>query len=198
MTEWHTRSLAQRGIHERPVVEDLGRHPVVVLSASVLLAGQRECGEGLASLAARAGVTEDMVLAAQDGTRPVALAPDDEFSALADAVAVSCPRPTFETAAACDLLLSCVLDGDRVLATDVLVEPSSRDLAGLMIRLAVTGRFDDQLTEIGHLRPSDVLSVLSAAWVKLLRDRALALALSRSPDAWAGEEILLVCWGEQP
>jgi hypothetical protein len=61
---------------------------------------------------------------AEDGTRPAWELPYAEFMALTDAVAASCPswRELFETAAACDLLVTCLLDGDQAMATDVLAD----------------------------------------------------------------------------
>lgn len=196
MSEWHTRNAAHRVLDDGPAHEDVGQHPVGVLSSAVLLAARRGRGEDQAAFAARAGVAAELIFEAEDGTQPVWALPYDEFTALADAVAVSCPRPVFETTAACDLLLSCVLDGDQVLATDVLVEPCSQDLARALLRLAVTGELDRRLLELDHLMPPDVMSVLGDADVALLRERAVALAESESPDAWVGAEILAVCWGE--
>jgi hypothetical protein len=59
---------------------------------------------------------------------PVPL-PYEEFTALADAVGAVWPCEVFETAAASDLLLSCVLNGDQFIAADVLTDPCSQDLA---------------------------------------------------------------------
>ncbi len=110
--------------------------------------------------------------------------PYAEFVALADAVSVLNPwlREWFETAAACDLLLSCVMNGDRVLAADVLADPGSRYLAKKLLRWAITGMLPT--------RPYAHSPLLSDAQVALLRDRAAVLASSGSPDAWAAEEIL--------
>src|SRR5215472_17070813 len=119
--------LAGRVLDERPEIGDLGRHPVAVLSAAVLAAARRGYRESQADLAARAGVGPEVVNDAEDGTRPSWALPYFEFTALADAVSALNPtmRDMFEVAAAYDLILSCVLDGDQTFAIDVLVEPGS-------------------------------------------------------------------------
>src|SRR5579863_1051977 len=113
-------------------------HPVTVLSAVVLRLTRHGMGESQSSFAARAGVAPDAVHGAEDGTCPAWALPYFEFTALADAVSVWWPRPAFETAVACDLLLSCVLDGDLVFATDVLAA-ETQDLAKALLRWAITG-----------------------------------------------------------
>ena len=64
-------------------------------------------------------------------------------SALGDAVSVLNPslRAVFETAAACDLVLTCVMRGDQAFSTDVLADDDTRDLAVGLLRWAVTGEF---------------------------------------------------------
>jgi hypothetical protein len=181
---------------DSPTVGDLGEHPVAVLSSAVLTAVRHGCDEDQASFAARAGVALDVVAQAEDCTRPAWALPYGEFVALADAVAACCLPAVFETAAACDLLLTCVLNGDRVFATDVLVEPRSRELAWALLRLAITGDLDRMLPGVvDDLRLPDDVAVLSDAQVATLRRRAAALATSLSPDAWAGAEILAACRG---
>src|SRR4051794_40892627 len=98
------------------------RPPVAVLSAAVLVAARADYGEDRVDLAARAGQSVHVVEGAEDGTRPAWELPYAEFMALADAVAAPHPswRDLFETAAACDLLVTCLLDGDQAMATDVL------------------------------------------------------------------------------
>ena len=83
-----------------------------------------------------------MVDGAEDGTRPAWELPYAEFMALADAVAVPHPswRELFETAAACDLLVTCLLDGDQAMATDVLADDDTRDMTVALLRWAITGR----------------------------------------------------------
>jgi len=191
MSTWHTRSLAQRVPDDGLDAEDLSQHPVAVLSSAVLRAARHARAEDQAGFAARARVAVGVVIGAEDGTQPAWALPYEEFTALADAVAATCPRPLFETAAACDLLLSCVLDGDQVLATDALVEPCSQALSRALLTLAVTGEPDAELLRAEDARLPDEL-------VTLLHDRARALAGSGSPDAWAGAEILAACWGERP
>ncbi len=81
------------------------------------------------------------------------------------------------------MLLSSVLNGDQFIATDVLTDPCTQDLARTLLRLAVA-------SEPGsNLLPEDLLALLS--------ERARALADSGSPDAWIGVEILLTCQGRQ-
>lgn len=191
MNEWHTRNQAHRVLDGGPTAEDLGQHPVAGLSSAVLRAARHAHAEDHAGFAARARVAAEVVIGAEDGTQPAWALPYEEFTALADAVAATCPRPVFETAAACDLLLSCVLDGDQVLATDVLVEPCSQEPSRALLRLAVAGEPDAELVGAEHVRLPDEL-------VALLHDRARALAGTGSPDAWVGAEILAACWGERP
>jgi hypothetical protein len=62
----------------------------------------------------------------------------DEFTALAHAVAALWPCSVLEIAAACDLFLTSVINGDHYLATDVLTEHGSLDLARTLLRLATT------------------------------------------------------------
>jgi len=174
---------------------DLGQHAVTVLSSSMLKAARCAGQESQADLATRAGVPVGVVKGIEDGTRAAWALPYSEFAALVDAVAARCPGSAFETAAACDLLLSCVLDGDRVFATDVLAEPGSQELAIALVRLAVTGELDSELPGLGDLRLPEHLAVLRGPQVVLLRDRAAALAASGSPDAWVGVEILAACRG---
>ena len=89
-------------------------------------------------------------------------------------------RPLFETAAACDLLLSCVLNGDQVMATDVLTDPSTQDLARALLRLAITTEAQDSLL------PEDLLTAAGRPGRRAGRTPA-------SPDAWVGAELLVAC-----
>src|SRR6266568_3197570 len=89
----------------------LSGHKVAVLSASVLRAartGYRESREGFA---ARAGVDLHVVEGVEAGSRPVWDLPYATFTAMGDAVSVLNPslRTVFEVAAACDLMLTCVM-----------------------------------------------------------------------------------------
>jgi hypothetical protein len=182
-----TTDLAEGVFGQGAPVDSPGQHPVAALSATLLRLARHGHQESQADFAARAGVSLDVVCAAEDGTRPVWALPYAEFLALADAVSVLNPwlREWFETAAACDLLLTRVLEGDQVLATDVLTDPSSRYLAKKLLRWAVTGTLPARAPA---RRP-----LLSEARVGLLRERAAALAASGSPDAWAGAAILSAC-----
>lgn len=170
---------------------------VAALSSRVLILARRECQESPEGFADRAGVAPEVMSEAENGTQPAWALPYDEFTAIADAVSAVDPglRVLFEAATACDLLLNCVLDGDQVLATDVLVEPASRDLARALLRLAAAGELDHALAVPGLPRVPGEPPVLSDTQVALLRDRAAALAASESPDAWVGEEILAACRG---
>jgi hypothetical protein len=161
-----------------------GEHRVAVLSAAVLRAARTEHGESRAGLAARAGLARRVVDGAEDGTRPAWALPYEQFTALAGALTTLDPRlhAMFETAAACDLLLTNVLAGDQVMATDVLTDPGTRDLAAGLLGWAVTGA-----PGCGHAGQR-----LSRAPLALLRDRAAALAASGSADAWVGGQILAV------
>ena len=202
------------------------RRPAVVLSGSVLRAARTGYGESREDIAARAAIGLHVVEGVEDGTLPACDLPYDTFTALGDAVSVLNPslRTVFETAAACDLVLTCVMRGDQAFSTDVLAGDDTRDLAVGLLRWAVTGEFR---------LPGDAgcmqLPVLWAwheecgGWVcpacgwcpcetgpegcghcgqligdvdlALLRHQAYALASSGSPDAWVGAEILAVFGG---
>jgi hypothetical protein len=178
------------------------RPPVAVLSAAVLAAARAAYREGRADLATRAGLGVHVIDSAEDGTGPAWGLPYPEFMALADAMAASHPswRELFETAAACDLLMTCLLDGDQAMATDVLADDDTRDTTVALLRWAITGDTWSvcsaglALREHGN-EPSDRL--LNDEQRALLRRRAAALARSSSPDAWAGAEILAIFGGDR-
>src|SRR6266516_5229023 len=136
-----TTGLAEWVLSRGPPVDSLGGHPIAALSATLLRLARQGHRESQADFAARAGVRLGVVCEAEDGTRPVWALPYAEFLALADAVSVLNPwlREWFDTAAACDLLLTRVLEGDQVLAADVLTDPSSRYLAKKLLQWAITG-----------------------------------------------------------
>lgn len=186
----HGTSLAQPVPNGRLALEDPGEHRVAVLSAALLRAVLNTYGDGHEGFAIRADVTAEVVAEAVGGTCPAWALPYDEFTAIADTVAALWPCAVYETAAACDLLLSCVLNGDQFLATDVLTEPSSRDLAWALLKLAIVGEPDN-----GNPQPDAVL--LPGSVLALLDERAAALASSDSPDAWVGAQILVACLGRQ-
>ena len=74
------------------------------------------------------------------------------------------------------------------MATDVLTEPGSQDLARALLRLTIAGEPDNKIgNSPDALLPADLLALLS--------ERAAALAGSESPDAWVGLEILVECLG---
>jgi hypothetical protein len=175
-----------------------GRNPVTALSGAVLRAARATYAEHRTDLAARAAVRLDVVDGVEDGTCPAWVLPYAEFAALAEAISALNPQLglMWETAAACDLLLSCVMDGDQAMATDVLADDDTRDLAVALLRWAVTG----QLRAPGHLACARVPGrqpgrLLDDGQLSLLRQRAAALAGSGSPDAWVGTEILAVFGG---
>jgi len=172
------------------VLDELGEHRVTALSASLLRAVMTTYGEDHESFASRAGIRPQTVAEAMDGTCPAWALPYDEFAAIADAITAMWPCGVFETAAACDLLLSCVLSGDQFMATDVLTQPDSPDLAWALLRLAISSRpYDGFIRAQEALLPDDLLA--------LLREQAAALAGSQSPDAWIGVELLATCAGVQ-
>lgn len=192
-------SLAGRVLDEGPEIGDLGQHPITTLSAAVLKAARQGGRKRWVGFAARAGVAPEVVHDAENGTRPTWALPYSEFTALADAMSALNPalRDVFEVAAACDLILSCVLNGDHTFATDILMQPGSQDLVRALLRLAVTGEpvvglagpgFAKLFGDCGHFAPSQV------AW---LRHQAVALASSGSPDAWVGAQIAAICRGDQ-
>jgi|HubBroStandDraft_1064217.scaffolds.fasta_scaffold111811_1 hypothetical protein len=166
--------------------EEDGGHRVATLSVALLRAVMTTCHDDHERFAVRAGVAAEVIAEAVAGTHPAWALPYDEFTAIAAAVAALWPGRVFETAAACDLLLSCVLDGDLVMATDVLTEPCSRDLARALLGNVLTSETG---TAAGVSLPVDLLA--------LLTERAAALADSESPDAWVGTEILAATIGRQ-
>jgi hypothetical protein len=181
-----------------------GRQPVTALSAAVLVAARTGCHENRADFAARAQLSFHVVEGAEDGTSPAWELPYAEFMTLADAVAASCPSwgELFETAAACDLLVTCLLDGDQAMATDVLADDDTRDVTVALLRWVLTG--ESRAVQDAGFAPPQVPSsgecehsghLLSDAQRTLLRQRAAALARSCSPDAWVGAEILAVFGG---
>jgi hypothetical protein len=161
--------------------DELGQHPVAALTAAVLRMARRASRLDRAGFAERAGVSVHVVAAVEDGTPPAWALPYAEFTAMATTMSTRTPwmHGVFETAAACDLLLSCVLDGDHEFATDVLAGADTRELAVALLRWAIKGR------------------LLEAPQLSLLRERAQALAASPSPDAWVGAQILAVWRGDQ-
>jgi hypothetical protein len=175
---------------------------VAVLSAAVLAAARAAYGEERADLATRAGLGVHVIDGAEDGTDPAWGLPYPEFMALADAMAAPHPswRELFETAAACDLLMTCLLDGDQAMATDVLTDDDTRDTTVALLRWAITG--DSRSVQRAAItpwkradRPSDRL--LNDEQRALLRQRAATLARSDSPDAWVGAEILAIFGGDR-
>lgn len=156
--------------------EDLGEHPVVVLSAAVLKAARTGHQASHDDFARRAGLPVAVVDGVERGTRPAWALSNCMFTALSAAISAVSPwmHGIFETATACDLLLSCVLDGDQVFATDVLITGETQELASALLRWAITG----------HL--------LSDVQVSLLVKRASALAVSGGPDAWVGARLLAI------
>ena len=176
--------------------------PVAVLSAAVLIAARAAYGEDRADLAARAGLDVHVVDGAEDGTRPAWELPYPEFMAVANAVAAPHPswRELFETAAACDLLMTCLLDGDQAMATDVLADDDTRDTTVALLRWAITG--DSRSVQRAGLTPWERADgpsgrLLNDEQRALLRQRAAALARSSSPDAWVGAEILAIFGGDR-
>lgn len=169
---------------------DPTEHQVSALSAALLQAVMNTYGENHEGFALRAGVAVEVVAEAAAGIGPAWALPYGEFTALADAVAALWPCAVFETAAACDLLLSCVLNGDQFLATDVLTEPGTQDLGRALLRLAITSEPASATREAREaLLPEHLLAVLT--------ERAVALARSGLPDAWVGVEILVTSLSRQ-
>jgi hypothetical protein len=185
------------GPPDRPI-RTADKQPVAVLSAAVLAAARATYGEDRAELAARAGLAVHVVNGAENGTDPAWSLPYLEFMALADAVAARASwRQLFETAAACDLLVTCLLDGDRAMATDVLADDDTRDTTVALLRWAITGDFRFVQRAGLTLCERSAGRLLCAEQQTLLRQRAAALARSSSPDAWVGAEILAVFGGDR-
>ena len=203
-----------------------GTRPVAVLSACVLRAARAGYLESRERFAARAGIGLQVVDGVEDQSCPVWDLPYAAFSALGDAVSVLNPslRAVFEAAAACDLVLTCVMRGDQAFSTDVLADDDMRDLAVGLLRWAVTGEF--RLPGYAGCLQVPVLWAWHeecGGWIcpacggclcatapfgcghrgQLLGDpdlaelhrRASDLAKSGSPDAWVGAEILAVFGG---
>jgi hypothetical protein len=162
-------ATAQTILDHRPSTREIAGHSIAVLSVALLRAVMATYGEDHEAFAARAGVPGNVIAAAADGTGPAWALPFDDFNALADAVAALWPCALFETAAACDLLLTSIVNGDHYLATDVLTDPSSQYFAWALLQAA-----EAMLPK--HLQD-------------LLSDQAAELAGSASPDAWVGEQI---------
>ena len=191
-------------MHDQTTTEPPGRpiraaarQPVSALSAAVLARVRAVYGEQRTDLAARAGLSVHVVEGAEDGTRPAWQLPYLEFMALADAVAAPQPswRDLFETAVACDLLVTCLLDGDQAMATDVLADDATRDMTVALLRWAITG--DSRSAQRAGLIPGErrdgpAGGLLSDAQRTLLRQRAAVLARSCSPDSWVGAHILAI------
>jgi hypothetical protein len=185
--------------------EHANDHSMAALSATVLWAARVGYGESPTDFACRAGVASHVVKGAEDGSRPAWVLPYPEFAALADAAAVLNPslRSMFETAAACDLLLTCVLDGDQVLATDVgeFRVPGCAGHVRIPVALheecggAICPACGQCLCEADVYGCGHSGQLLSDAQLVLLRRRATELARSGSPDAWAGAELLAVLGG---
>jgi hypothetical protein len=171
------RSVGRSVLDHQPTPEDAAEHRIAVLSAALLQAVMTTYGEDHETFAARAGIAAIVGAAAAAGTCPAWELPYDEYTALADAVATLWPCALFETATACDLLLTNVINGDHFMATDVLADPSAQGLALALLRAAES------------LLPENLQS--------LLRKRAAELADSTSPDAWVGEQIISGLIGRQ-
>jgi hypothetical protein len=171
--------LDQPTWHGAPVPNPSGEHRVAVLSARLIQAALNTYGEDHAEFARRAGVPAEVIAGAASAECPAWALPDEMFTAIADAIAILWPCAVFETATACDLLLTCVLNGEHVMATDVLTDPSSRDLARALLSMVIASKTSD-----AHK------ALLADDLLELLSDRAAALAASGSPDAWVGLEIL--------
>jgi len=223
MRKRQTRKLTQRVRDDSLESEDPGRNRVTVLSSAVLSWARTGAGESQARFALSAGVDPAVVAEAEVGTGPAWDLPYDEFTALADAVSMLNPllRDAFETAAACDLLVTCVMRGDQAFSTEVLADDGTRDLAVGLLRWAFTGQF--RLPGYESCAPLPVTwawhdecggwicpacgwcpcetgaegcghcgQLLGDVDLILLRVRATALATSGSPDAWVGAELLAV------
>lgn len=199
---------------------------VTVLSASVLTAARTDYQESREDFAGRAGVSLHAVEGVEDGSCPAWDLPYATFSALGDAVSVLNPslRTVFETAAACDLMLTSVMHGDQAFSTDVLADDDTRDLAVGLLRWVVTGEFRLPgyagcmqvpvlwawheecggwvcpacgwcLCETGPQGCGHRGQLLGDVDLAVLRGRASALARSSSLDAWVGAELVAVFGG---
>jgi hypothetical protein len=201
---------------------------VAVLSSAVLTAARAGHGQSRTQFALRAGVDPAVVEGAEDGTHPAWDLPYAAFAALSDAVSMLNPllREVFETAAACDLLVTCVMRGDQAFSTEVLAHHDTRNLAVGLLRWAITGEFrlpgyagylqmpvawawHEECggwicpacgwcpCETGPEGCGHRGQLLGDVDLTVLQCRAAALAASRSPDAWVGAEILAVFGGAQ-
>ncbi len=163
------QATGQTVLDHRPSPDETTGHSIAVLSAALLRAVMATYGEEQQAFAARTSVPSNIVAAVADGTSPAWALPYDEFTALADTVATLWPCALFETAAACDLLLTSIVNDDQYMATDVLTDPSSQHLAWALLQAAQA------------MLPQNMQDLLS--------DQAAELADSGSPDAWVGRQI---------
>jgi len=163
------QATGQTVLDHLPAPDETSGHRIAVLSAALLRAVMTTYGEDHEAFASRAGVASNVIAAAADGTGPAWALPYDEFTALADAVATLWPCALFETATACDLLLTSIVSGDQYMATDVLTDPSSQHLACALLQAAK--------------------AMLPQNLQDLLNDQAAELADSGSPDALVGKQI---------
>jgi hypothetical protein len=96
------------------------------------------------------------------------------------------PCAVFETAAACDLLLTCVLNGDQFMATDVLTDPDSQDLARALLRLAIRYALSASYPAQGAFGGSGTAS--STPLIVGKAASAVTLALSAGKVTYGGEQ----------
>lgn len=170
-------AVGQTVLDYRPTSDETTGQRIAVLSAALLRAVMTTYGEDHEALATRVGVPNNVIAAAADGTSPAWALPYDEFTALAGAVATLWPCALFETATACDLLLTSIVNGDHYMATDVLTDPGSQHLAWALLQAAK--------------------AMLPQNLQDLLRERTAELAGSGSPDAWVGKQIGSALAGRQ-
>jgi len=101
----------------------------------------------------------------------------------------------FNTAAACDLLLTGVLNGDKALAgMDAMTNPVPAQLAQALLRWAVRG----EPPAAGLLGMPPVARLLPNAQRKLLRVRARTWPPRTPLDAWVGAQLAALFAAEYP
>lgn len=116
-------------LDHRPPSQDATETRIGVLSATMLRAVMNTYCESPDGFAVRAGVTATVITGIADASCPAWMLPYEEFTAVAETIAELWPSAAFEIATACDLLLTSVISGDHFLATDVLTDPGSGNLA---------------------------------------------------------------------
>jgi hypothetical protein len=172
-------SLAGQEREDRTL--EASRAVAAVISGAVLRRVRAGCGESREAFAARAGVPAAAVTGAENGTLPAWALPCDQYQAIEAAASVRNPglAEVFYTAAACDLFLTALLNGDAETgdgALAALLDKEHVTMAWSLLTWAVTGVLDGPPGESltvppgAPLLPVEVLSELAGLYVTVLID----------------------------